>query len=139
MKKLIVLFMAVMAMSGCATIQDAIKYFDMARYDSNEYLLIVNVRTQANLGARKCGTPEANREVSLLWLDTLKFKNYAESRVNNEETVTMATELLEIVRGLDKRYNIDNKTVSMAYCTNKFGLIEKNATIIANVVGKKPK
>ena len=135
MKKLLVLFAMVMSMAGCATLD----YFDMARFDNNEYLLAVNVRTQANLGARKCGTPEVNAEVSKLWGDSLALKNYSESIPNNEETITMSSELLEIVRGLDQRYNIDKKEVSMSYCTNKFGLIEKNATIITNVVGKKPR
>ena len=139
MKKFLVLFLAVMTMSGCATINGVIDYFDMARFDNNEYLLAVQVRTQANLGARKCGTPEVNDEVSKLWGDTLNLKNYAESIPNNEETITMSSELLEIVRGLDQRYNIDKKDVSMTYCTNKFGNIEKNATIITNVVGKKPR
>jgi len=139
MKKLIVLFLAVMTMSGCSTLTGVIDYFDMARFDNNEYLLAVNVRTQANLGARKCGTPEVNAEVSKLWSDSLRLKNYSESIENNEETVTMSSELLEIVRGLDQRYNIDKKEVSMSYCTSKFGLIEKNATIITNVIGKKPR
>ena len=139
MKRLIVLFLAVMSLSGCATINQVIDYFDMARFDNNEYLLAVQIRTQANLGARKCGTPEVNSEVSLLWNHSLAFKNYAESIPNNEETVTMSSELLEIVRGLDQRYNIDKKTVSMSYCTSKFTLIEKNATSITNVVGKKPR
>jgi hypothetical protein len=139
MKKLLVLFVAVMTMSGCSTLVGIKDYFDMARFDNNEYLLAVQVRTQANLGARKCGTPDVNREVSLLWLHALTFKNYAESIENNEETVTMSSELLEIVRGLDQRYNIDKKEVSMGYCTTKFGLIEKNATIITNVVGAKPR
>ena len=139
MKRLLVLLIAVMSMSGCATLQDTFDYFDMARFDNNEYLLAVNVRTQANLGARKCGTPEVNQEVSMLWSDALRLKNYAESIEHNEETVTMSSELLEIVRGLDQRYNIDKKDVSMSYCTNKFTLIEKNATIITNVVGAKPR
>ena len=135
MKHLLVLFAMVMSMAGCATLD----YFNMARFDNNEYLLAVNVRTQANLGARKCGTPEVNQEVSMLWSDALRLKNYAESIEHNEETVTMSSELLEIVRGLDKRYNIDKKDVSMSYCTSKFTLIEKNATIITNVVGTKPR
>src|SRR6056300_1629342 len=139
MKKLLVLFLAVMTMSGCSTLIGIKDYFDMARFDNNEYLLAVNVRTQANLGARKCGTQEVNQEVSKLWADTLGLKNYAESIPNNEETITMSSELLEIVRGLDQRYNIDKKDVSMGYCTSKFTLIEKNATIITNVVGKKPR
>jgi len=31
------------------------------------------------------------------------------------------------------------KDVSMVYCVNKFGNIEKNATIITNVIGGKPR
>ena len=133
MKKLLVLFVAVMSMAGCASVD----YFDMARFDNNEYLLAVEVRTQANLGARKCGTPEVNAQVSTLWGNTLSLRNYAESIPHNEETITMTSELLEIVRGLDQRYNVDMKDVSMGYCTTKFGLIEKNATIITNVIGAK--
>ena len=138
MKHLLILFAVVMSMSGCSTLQESWDYFDMARFDNNEYLLSVDVRTQANLGARKCGTPEVNAEVSKLWGSTLKLKNYSESIPKNEETVIMTSELLEIVRGLDKRYNIDKKTVSMKYCTIKFTNIEKNATIITNVIGRKP-
>ena len=139
MRQLLVLFAAVMTLTSCTTLMGVKDYFDMARFDNNEYLLAVNVRTQANLGARKCGTPEVNQEVSMLWSDALRLKNYAESIEHNEETVTMSSELLEIVRGLDQRYNIDKKDVSMSYCTNKFTLIEKNATIITNVVGAKPR
>jgi len=139
MKRLLVLLVAVMSVSGCATLQNTFDYFDMARFDHNEYLLAVKVRTQANLGARKCGTPEVNAEVSKLWGTTLELKNYAEAIPKNEETVIMTSELLEIVRGLDKRYNIDMKDASMTYCTSKFGNIEKNATIITNVIGRKPK
>ena len=139
MKHLLVLLAAVVALTGCQTIQDTWDYYDMARFDNNEYMLANKVRTQANLGARKCGTPAINQEVSELWANTLELKNYAESIPKNDETVTMTTELLEIVRGLDKRYNIDQKETSMTYCTRKFGNIEKNATIINNVIGKKPK
>ena len=135
MKKLIILLTLVMSMSSCAVIN----YFDMARFDNNEYLLAVQVRTQANLGARKCGTPEVRGEVAKLWADSLALKNYSESIPNNEETVTMSSELLEIVRGLDQRYANLKDDPSTTYCTNKFVLVEKNATIITNVVGKKPR
>jgi hypothetical protein len=135
MKRLLISLALLASLTGCA----AIDYFDMVRFDNNEYLLAVQVRTQANLGARKCGTPEVNAEVSKLWVTTLELKNYAESIPYNEETITMTSELLEIVRGLDKRYNIDMKDVSMVYCVNKFGNIEKNATIITNVIGDKPR
>lgn len=139
MRNAIAITLTAFVISGCSFLNSLNPmYFNMARFDNNEYMLAVDVRTQANLGARKCGTPEVNREVSILWAKSLILKNYSESIPNNEETVTMTSELLEIVRGLDKRYNIDKKKTSMAYCTNKFGNIEKNATIITNVVGNKP-
>lgn len=139
MRNAIAITLTAFVISGCSFLTSLNPmYFNMARFDNNEYMLAVDVRTQANLGARKCGTPEVNREVSILWAKSLILKNYSESIPNNEETVTMTSELLEIVRGLDKRYNIDKKKTSMAYCTNKFGNIEKNATIITNVVGNKP-
>ena len=125
MRQLLVLFAAVMTLTSCTTLMGVKDYFDMARFDNNEYLLAVNVRTQANLGARKCGTPEVNQEVSMLWSDALRLKNYAESIEHNEETVTMSSELLEIVRGLDKRYNIDKKDVSMSYCTKSLLLLKR--------------
>lgn len=139
MRNAIAVTLTAFVISGCSLLSSINPmYFNMARFDNNEYMLAVEVRSQANLGARKCGTPEVNDEVSILWAKSLILKNYSASIPNNEETVTMTSELLEIVRGLDKRYNIDQKKTSMAYCTNKFGNIEKNATIITNVVGNKP-
>ena len=139
MRNAIAITLTAFVISGCSLLNSLNPmYFNMARFDNNEYMLAVEVKTQANLGARKCGTPEVNDEVSILWAKTLILKNYSASIPNNEETVIMTSELLEIVRGLDKRYNIDKKKTSMAYCTNKFGNIEKNATIITNVVGNKP-
>ena len=75
MKNILISLALLASLTGCAVID----YFDMARFDNNEYLLAVQVRTQANLGARKCGTPEVNQEVSKLWSQTLALKNYAES------------------------------------------------------------
>ena len=74
MKHLLVLLAAVMTLTGCQTIQDTWDYYDMARFDNNEYMLANKVRTQANLGARKCGTPAINQEVSVLWANTLELK-----------------------------------------------------------------
>ncbi len=56
----------------------------------------------------------------------------------NGETIKMSSELAEIVKGLSERYN-GTEPVSLPYCTTKFGLIEKNAVTIQNVVGAKPR
>lgn len=133
MKRLI-LVLALSLLSSCALV-DA---YRMARFDNNEYMLINTVRTQANLGARKCGTPEVVAEVDAIWFKTVELRNYSESIPHNQETVTMTQELSEIVKGLSDRYH-DTEPVSLNYCTLKFGNIEKSATIIQNVVGDKPR
>ena len=110
----------------------------MARFDNNEYALINSVRTQANLGAAKCGTPEAKNTVDNIYYKTVELKNYSQSIPKNEETVKMSSELAEIVKGLSERYK-GAEPVSLPYCTTKFGLIEKNAVTIQNVIGGKPR
>ena len=133
MKKLLVI-LAVWGLSGCALL-DA---WNMARFDNNEYMLINRVRTQANLGAAKCGKPEVVEEVDSIWRTTVELKNYTQSIPNNQEATKMSAELAEIVKGLSDRYK-GTEPVSMMYCTTKFSSIERNAVTIQNVIGKKPR
>ena len=133
MKKLLIA-LAVSSLSGCALYDS---YF-MARYDNNEYMLINRIRTEANLGAAKCGKPEVVAEVDAIWRTTVEFKNYTQSIPHNEEATKMGSELAEIVKGLSDRYK-STEPVSMMYCTTKFSSIERNAVNIQNVIGKKPR
>jgi len=133
MKRLILISL-ILLLSSCSII-DA---YRMARFDNNEYMLINTVRTQANLGAAKCGTPEVVEVVDNIWFKTIELRNYAESIPNNQETIKMSQELAEIVKGLSVRYHREQE-VSLNYCTIKFSNIEKNAVTIQNVVGAKPR
>lgn len=133
MKKILLISLFLM-LSGCVLI-DA---YRMARFDNIEYMLINTVRTQANLGAAKCGTPEVVTVVDNIWFKTVELRNYSESIPNNKEAVKMTQELSEIVKGLSVRYH-GTESVSLTYCTTKFSNIEKNATIIQNVIGAKPR
>ena len=133
MKKLLII-LAVWGLSGCALI-DA---YMMARFDNNEYMLINRIRTQANLGAAKCGKPEVAAEVDSIWRNTVELRNYTQSIPRNQEATKMSSELAEIVKGMSDRYK-SAEPVSMMYCTTKFSSIERNAVTIQNVIGKKPR
>jgi len=134
MKRLLAIFLLTQALTGCA-LYDA--YF-MARFDNNEYSLINRIRTEANLGAAKCGKPEVVEVVDRMWYTAVEFRNYSQSIPHNEETTKMGNELAEIVKGLSERYH-GKEPVSMMYCTTKFSSIERNAVNIQNVVGAKPR
>lgn len=134
MKKLLASVLLISSLSGCA-LYDA--YF-MARFDNNEYALINKIRTEANLGAAKCGKPEVVAVVDNMYRTSIEFRNYGQSIPHNEEVIKMGNELAEIVKGLSDRYH-GTEPVSMMYCTTKFSSIERNAVNIQNVVGKKPR
>jgi hypothetical protein len=134
MKKLLVGLLLISSLSGCALF-DA--YF-MARFDNNEYALINKIRTEANLGAAKCGKPEVVAVVDNIYRTSIEFRNYGQSIPRNQDVIRMGNELAEIVKGLSDRYH-GTEPVSMMYCTTKFSSIERNAVNIQNVVGKKPR
>jgi len=134
MKKLLVGLLLISGLSGCA-LYDA--YF-MARFDNNEYALINRIRTEANLGAAKCGKPEVVAVVDNIYRTSIEFRNYGQSIPRNQDVIRMGNELAEIVKGLSDRYH-GTEPVSMMYCTTKFSSIERNAVNIQNVVGKKPR
>ena len=133
MKKLLIL-LSVFVLSNCA-IYDA---YVMARFDNNEYKLINDIRTKANLGAAKCGTADAIVAVDDLYRTTIEFKNYAEYIPHNEEVVRLSKEFSEMARTFSEHYH-KTPRVSTPYCTIKFGNLEQNAVIVQNVVGRKPK
>jgi hypothetical protein len=133
MKKLFLIAL-ISLLPGCA-LYDA---YVMARFDNNEYALINRIRTEAHLGAAKCGKPEVVAVVDHLWATSVEFRNYTQSIPHNEEATKMGSELAEIVKGLSERYH-GTEPVSMMYCTTKFSGIERNAVNIQNVIGKKPR
>ena len=139
MKKLAVI-LSILLLSGCATIQQSTLYraWYMPKFDNNEYSQINSIRTVANLGAAKCGTPEVVPVVDSLFYKSVEFKNYSSSIPHNEEVIKMSGELAEIIKGLNERYH-GTEAVSISYCTLKFGTIEKNAVTIQNVIGAKPR
>ena len=139
MKKLAIALSLVL-LTGCATIQQSTLYraWNMPKFDNNEYSQINSIRTVANLGAAKCGTPEVVPVVDSLFYKSVEFKNYSSSIPHNEEVVKMSGELAEIIKGLNTRYH-EKEPVSPSYCTLKFGTIEKNAVTIQNVIGAKPR
>ena len=124
MKKLLII-LAVYSLSGCALL-DA--YF-MAKFDNNEYMLINKIRTEANLGAAKCGKPEVVSEVDSIWRTTVEFRNYTQSIPHNEEATKMGNELAEIVKGLSDRYH-GTDPVSIMYCIVLQNLAVLNAMLL---------
>ena len=134
MKKLIAL-LAVSMLSGCA-LYDA---YMMTPFDSNEYKLAVEIRTDAHLAKAECDNPVSSKINAQAIADkTQLFEFYSEHIPRNNNGASASRNLNEIAQGLVKRYNSGDK-VSPTFCKLKFEGIEIGAVTLQSVLGKKPR
>ena len=132
MKKLLLL--VPFLLPGCA-LYDA--YF-MAKFDVNEYQYITRIRTQAELGAEKCGTLDVIENVKYIRTAAHEFKNYAEKIPHNENATELANTLNQITEDLYKRYQ-EPKAPSAVYCKAKLAAIARSSENVQQVLGAKPR
>jgi hypothetical protein len=135
MKKLLIV-LSVLALNGCA-LYDA---YMMTGYDSNEYRIITEIRTDAGVYKNQCDAAEASRmNAMVLSHKTMLFQNYESQIPRNANGISASIELNKIAQGLRDRYNDKNTPVSPAFCKLKFTSIENSAETIQHVVGGRPR
>ena len=134
MKKLLAIIILSM-LSGCAAM-DA--YF-MAKFDQNEYQLINDIRSLAQISSEFCSNQQQMIPVvDKIYLKNIEFKNYAEFIPENKPTIKLAESLLDITKPLHERYHKTEK-ISEAYCKQKMEVLSNAATVIAQTIGSKPR
>lgn len=134
MKKLL-LIAAVALLPGCALV-DA---YLMTKYDSNEYQLAVEIRTDAHLYKADCDNPLASKINAQSIADkTQLFEFYSEHIPRNNNGASASRNLNEIAQGLLKRYKSGDK-VSPTFCRLKFEGIEIGAVTVQSVLAKRPR
>jgi hypothetical protein len=132
--KRISLILSVLMLSGCA-VWDA--YF-MAPYDANEYMLITEIRTNADIYRRQCNNPVLAPQNAQAMADrTLLYERYEENIPRNENGFKAARALNEIAQGLNGAYI--KGTVSVMFCRLKYNNIEHSAEIIQRVTAGRPR
>lgn len=137
MKRLALISLIVL-LTGCASINTIIDAYRMAKFDSNEYSLVNQIHTQAQVGVAKCGTKEVLVYVDTVYIKSIELRNYSASIPYNKETVTMTTELAAITKGLKDRYD-SGESVSQKFCELKFSNIENSSGTMKTVIGAKPR
>jgi hypothetical protein len=134
MKKLLAL-VAVLSLNGCA-LYDA---YMMTGYDSNEYLIITEIRTNAGISKSQCDDAVVSRlNAMAISNKTSLFQNYEEQIPRNKNGINASIELNKIAQGLRDRYNTGT-AVSPLFCKLKFESIESGAKTIQHVIGNRPR
>jgi len=133
MKKLLAVLL-IASLNGCA-LYDALM---MTNFDSNEYLLVTQIRTDAQVYKTQCENPAlAPVNAQAISLKTRLFENYSEQIPNNENGIKASVSLNEIAQGLNDAYR--KGTPSPVFCKLKYGGIENAAYVIQHVVGNRPR
>lgn len=137
MKKLIILT-TIIALSGCASFSD-LKEAYLMKYDTNEYLQISEIRTDAYYAKQSCADyDESKKQAISIARKATTFKQYVENLPNNSKVQTASVNLDAISQGV-KDFYIKNDKVSTAFCKIKFESIEKSAETMQKTIGAKPK
>jgi hypothetical protein len=132
-KRLSIVLVA-LALNGCA-LYDALM---MTNFDSNEYYLVTQIRTDAQVYKTQCDNPAlAPVNAQAISLKTRLFENYSEQIPNNENGIKASVSLNEIAQGLNDAYR--KGTPSPVFCKLKYGGIENAAYVIQHVVGNRPR
>jgi hypothetical protein len=111
----------------------------VASYDANEYQLINQVRTNAELSKPMCSDSEYSQEnLNTIYTNSLELKNYTQYLPNNEATHELAIKLHQIVEDTLALY-LTNDQVSQAFCEISLEQITESAETIQQVLGGKPR
>lgn len=137
MKRLLIV-LALLSLTGCATVNKLWESYNMAHFDNIEYSLVNQIHTQAQVGVTKCASKEVLSYVDGVYVKSVELRNYSASIPNNQPTITMTTELAAITKGLKDRYD-SGEPVSQKYCELKFNNIENSSGTMKTVIGAKPR
>lgn len=133
MKRILTL-LTVAALNGCA-VYDA---FMMTGFDNQEYMLVTQIRTDAQVYKTQCDNPAlAPVNAQAIALKTRLFANYSEQIPRNDNGRNASASLNEIAQGLHQAYV--KGTPSTTFCKLKYGSIENAAYVIQHVVGDRPR
>jgi hypothetical protein len=127
--KLIALLFS-LSLTSCAIVDS----ITMAHFDNNEYKIINNMRTTAQLV--ECGNKDSMKDATnKLWFYSNELQNYSQYIPKNEKSYNMAKGLVEIVKGLHDK----NGEMSKFYCEEKFKVIQDTTENIQKATGNKPR
>ena len=131
--KLLIASSILVVLPGCA-LWDA--YF-MAGYDNQEYALINNIRTNAELNVGMCDNYEASKTTfNYLYSKGLEVKNFTQYIPDNKDAHKLAGNIYELTKqGKDAYLG----SVSPTFCKLKLQQIVRASETAQKVIGSKPR
>jgi hypothetical protein len=119
---------------GCALL-DA--YF-MAKYDTNEYNLMTEIRTIAETQQSACENSQGKIVFDMLVFKSTQAANFTQYIPDNEDAHKLSNNVLELAKQGQSAYE-KSDNVSPAFCKLKLKQIQRTAETSQKVLGSKPR
>lgn len=138
MKKIIIAF-TIMLLSGCSAIQPWIDKFTIAPFDQNEYFIVNQIRTYAEITKPLCPSKyETKIYVDALYTSAFELKNYSEHLPDNKQTIPMVNLLFTMTNDLNNRYKAEGD-INKTYCELKLQSVIDSANNIQKAIARRPR
>ena len=135
MKKILITLLLTTSLSGCALF-DA---YLMAKYDTNEYALVNDIKTKAEIAEQNCSNQAlVVAQVNELYIKSLEFKNFTTHIPRNKDADNMSNKLLLLTKDTKDYFNKAEK-ISPIFCKAKLKQVVMSADTIQHVIGNKPR
>jgi hypothetical protein len=135
MKKILITLLLTTSLSGCALF-DA---YLMAKYDTNEYALVNDIKTKAEIAEQNCNNQAlVVAQVNELYIKSLEFKNFTTHIPRNKDADNMSNKLLMLTKDTKDYFNKAEK-ISPIFCKAKLKQVVMSADTIQHVIGHKPR
>jgi len=135
MKKILITLLLTTSLSGCALF-DA---YLMAKYDTNEYALVNDIKTKAEIAEQNCNNQAlVVAQVNELYIKSLEFKNFTTHIPRNKDADNMSSKLLLLTKDTKDYFNKAEK-ISPIFCKAKLKQVVMSADTIQHVIGNKPR
>jgi hypothetical protein len=132
--KLLIVSSALVFLPGCALI-DA--YF-IAKYDTNEYKIITEIRTLSEVSENQCVNSDISKQIfEGIYIKSVEFKNYTQYIPKNKDAHGLASNMIELAKQGKEQY--DKGAVSVGFCKLKLQQINRTSEEIQKVIGSKPR
>jgi hypothetical protein len=133
MKKLL-LICAVALLPGCVALDSY-----LMRYDSNEYRIIAEIRSEASVYKTQCDNVTlSTTNATTMAVKTQFFVFFSQYQPHNDPVQKASVELNKIAQGLKDQYAKGDK-VSPMFCKIKFETVEHSAESMQKIIGDKPR
>jgi hypothetical protein len=121
MKKLIAAIVIGTALTGCASIKNGVANFWLAKWDSNEELLVSQISVEARGSLVVCD-PRFTQEQQLVAIGKLNSTAHqllAYSQTLPDDNTPVITVMKNIADSTDEFYTRSHSKMSKVYCENK--------------------